>query len=235
MQTKQVMAKNIVSVRPENSVRHGAQVMLDHDVSGLPVVDGDARLVGIVTEGDLLRRAELCPAYSLKLDSSSPPEQRARDYVKGHGWSIGDIMTRDVVTVVEDAPISSVAALMNDHGIKRVLVTRDGRLVGIVSRKDLLRAIVTAERDRTAPGDSAIRRAVLARLGEDSGLECPLPQVTVLNGVVSMHGTVGSESQREAARVAAETVRGVIGVANNLRILSGAAASDGPGTTPTHV
>jgi CBS domain-containing protein len=113
-------------------------------------------------------------------------------------------MTASVVTVDEDAPIGCVAALMEEHGIKRVPVTHEGKLVGIGSRRDLLRAIVAATISDVAPGDAAIRRSILVRLGENTGLEAARLSVTVANGVVHPWGIVGSETERHAARVVAE-------------------------------
>jgi CBS domain-containing protein len=220
MRAKDIMTTKVVAVSPRNSVRHAVQIMLDHGVSGLPVIDDGGHLVGLISEGDLLRRAELnTSTFPAQVRPGKSAEQRERTYVKNHSWSIGDVMTTVVVTIDEDMPVGGVAALMDKHGIKRVAVTRGVRLVGIVSRRDLLRAIVTAKLDDSAPGDAAIRRTILAQLGDDTGLEDAQLSVTVLNGVVHLWGVVGSESERDAARVVAEGVRGVAGITDHLGIL----------------
>ncbi|TIP81168.1 MAG: CBS domain-containing protein, partial [Mesorhizobium sp.] len=154
MRAKDVMTAKIVTVSPDHSVRHAARIMLDHRISGMPVVDDDGRLAGIVSEGDFLRRSELgAPALS-------PGE--ARSYVKGHSWKVADLMTSDVVVADEETPIERTAALMQEHGIKRIPVMKGQRLVGIVSRADLLRVVVAAKfDDATAAGDDAIRRSIL--------------------------------------------------------------------------
>ncbi len=230
MKAKDIMTTRIVTVCPGNSIRHAAQTMLDKGVSGLPVIDDDARLVGIISEGDLMRRAEfgIRPASAAAIPSS---EQRARAYVKSHGMNVGDVMSSNVVTVDEEAPVSRIAALMEEHRIKRVPVTRAGKLVGIVSRRDLMRAIVTSSLDEIASGDAALRRSVMARLGEDAGLETARLNVTVANGIVHFWGNVDSKSQRDAARVVAEGMRGVAGVVDHMHLRRHEAAHDETGGT----
>ena len=128
-------------------------------------------------------------------------------------------MTTNVVTVAEDAPLGRVAALMEEHGIKRVPVMRKGSLVGIVSRADLLRAIATAKLDDAAVEDTAIRQEILARLCESTGMMEAALGVTVSDGMVHLWGIVNSESERDAARVAAESVSGTKGVYDHLRVV----------------
>ena len=220
MRAKDIMATKVITVTPGNSVKRATQIMLDQGVSGLPVIDDRADLVGIITEGDLLRRVELeTRRFAASAQAAASTEKRARAYVKSQSWNVGDVMNTSVVTVDEDTPIGRVAALMEEHGIKRLPVTREGKLVGIVSRRDLLRAIVTAKLDDAAPGDAAIRRSILVRLNENTGLEDARLSVTVSSGVVHLWGTVASEIERDAARVAAESVRGVAGVIDHLRVV----------------
>jgi CBS domain-containing protein len=227
-----VMTASPVSVSPQNSIRHAIQIMLDRHVSGLPVLDDDGRLVGIITEGDLLRRMEL-GIEALVAPPASPAatdEEEARAYVKSHGWSVADVMTRDPVTVEETMPIHRIAAMMSEQRIKRMPVMKGGNLVGIVSRADLLYAVATATMDETAPGDNAIRRSVQVRLHEAEGIHGTDLSLTVVGGVVHLWGVVSSPSGKEAARVAAEGVRGVAGVLNHLSIarIDIAPSADGP-------
>jgi CBS domain-containing protein len=232
MNAKAVMSMNVATVSAEMSVRHVAQIMLDRHVSGLPVIDDEGTLVGIVTEGDLMRRfelgiARLPPGEASTIDQS---EENARAYVKSHGWKVGDVMTRHVITVEEETPLSRVAELFEEQGIKRAPVMRQGKLVGIISRADLLRALVMAKVDQTAPGDAAIRRSILARLREDSGFPADLVKATVLDGIAHLWGAVSSKAEGRAACVIAETTRGVKAVEDHLRILAeegDAAASRG--------
>ena len=146
-------------------------------------------------------------------------EEQDRDFVKSYGGNVADVMTTNVVTVTEDAPLGRVAALMEEHGIKRVPVMRKGSLVGIVSRADLLRAIATAKLDDAAVEDTAIRQEILARLCESTGMMEAALGVTVSDGMVHLWGIVNSESERDAARVAAESVSGTKEVYDHLRVV----------------
>ena len=213
MRVKDAMTTKVVKISPYNNVRQAAKVMLDNHVSGIPVVDDDGRLVGIISEGDLIRRTELGGRRVASLtEMAIPAEERANAYVKRSSWKVGDVMTHDPVTIDEDALLKRVAQLMQEHGIKRIPVTRAGELVGIVSRADLLQAILTAKQDETAAGDEAIQRSVTTRLGENTGLEGLDIKVTVADGIVHLWGNVETAECRRAARVVAEGVRGIKGV-----------------------
>jgi CBS domain-containing protein len=227
MRTKDLMTGDVVTVNRGHSIWHAAQIMLDRDVSGLPVVDDSGDLVGIVTEGDLLRRIEL-GTEGLSWAGQTPAilEQRIRTYIKSHSWSVDDVMTTQVISVGEETPLGGAATLMDQNRIKRVPVVREGKLVGILSRKDLLRVIAAARRDEIAPGDDAIRRGILARLGENNDLQGAQLTVTVSSGVVHLGGTVDSDAERGLARVVAESIGGVAGVRDHIRVVLG------PGSVP---
>ncbi|NRP75674.1 Hypoxic response protein 1 [Ensifer psoraleae] len=217
MLARDIMNKKVLSISPDHSVSHAARTMLENRISGLPVCDDDGKLVGILSEGDLLRRAELGSAAwpSAPRDKTEP-----RAFTKTHSWRVGDVMTQPVVTVDEDVSIGRVGALMAANQIKRVPVMRAEEMVGIICRSDILRAIAAAVPDPIAGGDEAVRRAVLARLCSDLGLDRGAVEVTVENGTVSLSGQVESEAEREAARVVAETISGAGGVRNRLRIVA---------------
>jgi CBS-domain-containing membrane protein len=187
--------------------------MFDNNVSGVPVVDDEGRLLGIISEGDLMRRTELCSgATASQPDARLAADDIAAAYVKRCSWRVGDAMTADPVTIDEDASVARVAKILQERGIKRVPVTRNGELVGIVSRRDLLQAILSAPQDNMPAGDEAIRRSVLVRLGENTGLEGLDVTATVSDGVVHLWGKVETAGCRRAARLLAENVRGVRGV-----------------------
>ncbi len=209
MLAKDVMTTKIVKVSPDNSVRHACNIMLDNHVSGIPVVDDDGHLLGIISEGDLIRRTELGGGAFAPTDTAMPAEARADAYVKRTSWKVSDTMTRDPVTIDEETSLTRVAQLMQDHGIKRVPVVRAGELIGIVGRADLLRAILAANQDETASGDEGIQRSIVTRLGENTGLEGLGVKVTVADGTVHLWGNVETAECRRAARVVAESVRGV--------------------------
>lgn len=220
MRAKDLMTTKVVAVAPTTQVKQVAQLMLRHRISAVPVVD-NGKLVGIVSEGDLMRRVEAGTERhrSWWLDLIATPEDRAYDYVKSHAQQVGDLMTKDVVTIDEDTPVAKVAELLETKRIKRVPVMHEGRIVGIVSRADLLHGIATAKLDKTPPGDEAIREAVVSRLHDDAGVRDWLVNVTVTDGVVHLWGTTRSDIEKRAARVAAETVAGVRGVDDHLAVL----------------
>jgi CBS domain-containing protein len=146
MNASDIMSARVVTVSAEAAIIEAAQLMLENGVSGVPAVDKDGRLVGMVTEGDLFRRCEIGTESDPRLQCAGPPSDpdTVRRFVKSHGRHVKDIMTRDVVRVFEDTPLARLAALLDLKKIKRVPVMRDGRIVGIVSRADLLRALVSA-------------------------------------------------------------------------------------------
>jgi CBS-domain-containing membrane protein len=212
MKVKDVMTTKVVSVSPDNSVKRAAGIMLDKHVSGLPVVDDEGMLVGLISEGDLLRRSELGLRIIAAPEQSASLEERASAYVKSHAWKVADVMSCDVVTVEEEADLCDAATLMAENGVKRLPVIRNGKLAGIVSRADLLHAVATARLDDTAPGDEAIRRSIVTRLNEDIGLSSANVTVTVVDGLVHLWGTTASAASQKAACVIADGVRGVKGV-----------------------
>ena len=220
MKAGDVMTTELATIEPDHTVGHAIGVMLENSVSGLPVV-ADGRLVGILTEGDLMRRAEIrrFAGWSYATERAEGSEGSARDYTKSHAWCVRDVMTPNVMTVDEDTTVPVIADLMSRHAINRVPVVRGGRLVGIVSRADVLRGIAEAPREDEIKGDTAIRRAVLTRLHAELGLPIGETGASVRDGHVTLWGTAASGDERTAARVAAETVNGVAGVTNNIRLL----------------
>lgn len=223
---RDIMTTDVACIAPDTSVRRAAEIMLARRVSGLPVIDDEGRIAGIVTEGDLMRRAELRNAPWPGDEAGDRSGAGHEAYIRSHSWRAGDVMTAAVVSVPEEAPLSHIAALFDRLDIKRVPVVRDARLVGIVSRSDLLRAIVSAPLDRTAAGDTAIRLGILARLREDIGLAGPVPSVEVEGGVVHLRGSVRSQAERDAVRVVVEGVRGVAGIEDHLDVVGVAPGDD---------
>ena len=218
MNAGEVMSHNPIAVPAEAGLAEALRLMFDHHVSGLPVADGKTRLVGILTEGDLLRRSELGTAgqRSRWLDLLMSG-RLASEYVRTHTRRVSEIMTRDVVSVAEDTPLTEVVRLMERHRIKRVPVLRDGALIGIVSRADLLRAIqrLLVAEPKTAASDETIRRHVLDELARAPWAPHGLT-VDVANGVVTLDGVILDEQKRSALRVAAENVPGVKAVVDHI-------------------
>ncbi len=223
MRVADIMSRNVVCLMPGHSVRHAAQIMLEQGISGVPVVDDD-KVVGILTEGDLLRRVEL-GSDGKSAHSLLNPTGEARDFVRTHSWRVADVMSSPVVWVSEDMPLHEAAILLSTRGIKCVPVLRDGRLVGIVARRNLLEIIARARPERGFEGEDALQRAAQARLGELRIFEAS-PQVTVEGHVAHLWGTVRSEAERDAARVAVESIPGLAGAEDHLTIAT--PVSEGP-------
>jgi CBS domain-containing protein len=221
MNAADVMTRNVVSVGADTPVREAIRLMLDRQVSGLPVVDDGGKLVGILTEGDLLRRGETGTERKRRswLEFLIGPGRMAGDYVKTHARKVGDIMTREIVAVAEDTPLAEVVELMERHRVKRVPVVYRDAPLGIVSRADLLRALAQAldsERNATAGDDDAIRARILADLEKTDWAPREGLTITVAAGVVRLDGVILDEHEREALRVAAENVPGVKAVEDRL-------------------
>ena len=223
MLAKELMTTDVITVRSDTTVKDVAQIMLSHRISAVPVTDDQGRLIGIVSEGDLLRRTETGTdrKHSWWLDLIASPEERAREFVKTHATKAGDVMTPRPITVTPDTHIAEIAALLEEKRIKRVPVVADGTVIGIVSRADLLRGLATAKLESaTTTGDETIRLAVAKRLRDEAGVRDWLMNVTVSDGVVHMWGGVRSEAERRAAHVAAETTPGVREVDDHLTIVT---------------
>ena len=215
MRARDVMVRAVVTTSPDTTVEKLARLMINLRISGVPVLDGDGRLVGIVTEGDLLRRAETGTERHRSRWSElfSSNSRLAVEYIKSHAKRVADLMTREVVSIDEMATLAEIADLLETKQIKRVPVVHDGRIVGIVSRADLLQVLAsggvkTADEDR----DRTIRDQLLTKLRSQKWTDASEGRVVVSDGVVHFRGIVGSEAERKALRVAAENTPGVLGI-----------------------
>jgi CBS domain-containing protein len=220
MNVADVMTRHVISVSPDSSVEEAARLMLERGISGLMVVDAKGELAGVVTEGDLLRRDEIGTVrhrpWWLRMLLS--PGRQAADFTRAHGRRVRDVMTHDVVTVPADAALEQVVEAMERHRIKRVPVTEDSRVIGVVSRADLLRALVVAERrDRPiATDDRSIRQAILDALDKQSWAPTTTLNVTVADRVADIWGTITNDEERRAICVLAENTPGVQQVNDHL-------------------
>jgi len=216
-----VMTHDVVTVHTDTSVREIAELFLAKGISGVPVVDAAGALLGIVSEGDLLHRVENDTERrrSWWLELFADRERMAKDFIKSHARKAGDVMTRQIITVKPDTPLGQVSALLEKHRIKRVPVVDGGKIVGIISRANLLRALVRvgegAMAGTTVP-DSSLRDSVLAQLRSNAWADTSQINVSVNQGSVELLGVVKSEREKDAVRVAAETTPGVRAVINNL-------------------
>jgi len=220
MKARDVMTINVISVAPDASINEALDLMLKHRISGLPVIDAGNNLVGIVTEGDFLRRAETGTERkrSRWLEFIAGPGKLAHDYVHTHGRKVDEIMTTDVRTATEDTGLEDIVALMEKFRIKRLPIVRGRTVVGIVSRANLLHALAGLARE-VGPGaktDETIRSAILAELDRQEWAPKHMIDVVVRNGTVELWGNVFAPDQRDAARVAAESVAGVKSVKSHI-------------------
>jgi CBS-domain-containing membrane protein len=220
MQVKDVMSRQIVSIGPDAPVLDAVQLMLQHRISGLPVIDASGKLQGVVTEGDFLRRAEAGTQrkHPRWIEFLMGPGRLASEYVHASGGKVGEVMTPDVHTVTEDAPLEDAVHLMERHRIKRLPVMRDGKVVGIVTRSNLMRALAhfALSAQPATAGDAAIRASLLAELEKQPWAPVGLINVVVTDGVVKLSGALTDERERQAIRVAAENIPGVRKVEDHL-------------------
>jgi len=220
MKAKDVMTHDVISVTPETTVLQAARLMLQRRISGLPVVDASGNLVGILSEGDFLRRKETGTErrHSRLLEFIIGPGKIASEYVHSHGRKVSEVMTRDVRTVDVEADLGQVVEAMERHRIKRMPVMREGKMVGIITRSDLLHTMVrVARKDKLlAQADDAIREQLLAKLEKSGWAPTALTDVIVRHGIVELWGTIFDERQRAALIVAAENIPGVKAVKDHL-------------------
>ena len=220
MKAKDVMTHCVVSIAPDAPILEAIGRMISHQVSGMPVIDADGKLAGMITEGDFLHRAETHTEAPQRrwLELLLGPVSPAEEYSRSHGRIVRDVMSPNVITVDAEAPLGEVVRLMEENAIKRIPVTADGRVVGIVSRADLMAAL--AERltqpKKQSVGDAAIRESIIAEMRKQTW--CPLHalKVVVRSGVVEVKGTIFDEQQRRALHVLVGNVAGVKGFREGL-------------------
>jgi CBS domain-containing protein len=223
MRARDIMTTSVVTVTPETSIQDIARTLLERRISAMPVVDTAGRVVGIVSEGDLLHRTENQTerhrSWWLELVSST--EDLAGEYVKSHGLTAKDVMTWPVISATPDMALNELATLLDRYRIKRVPILENGALAGVVSRADLLRGIIGAApaASVTALDDARIRDALLRRIENEPWAGIASLNVIVTGGVVELWGFIGSEAEREAFRVAAQGTPGVRAVEDHLAVL----------------
>jgi CBS domain-containing protein len=220
MKAKDVMTSPVVSIEPDASIWQAVRIMLQRHISGLPVIDQKGGLVGIVTEGDFLRRAETGTQRRRPnwLEFLMGPGRLADEYTRSHGRKIQDIMTAEPLTVTEDTPLDEVVRTMEERRVKRLPVVRGNEVVGIVTRANLVHALAGVARELmpTTASDEAIRTRLLTELAKEAWAPVALIDVIVRNGVVELWGTITEERQRQALVAAAENVPGVKAVHDHL-------------------
>jgi len=220
MQAEAIMSKPVVGIDPSASITEAAGLMLSKKISGFPVIRGDGLLVGIISEGDFLRRGELGTEHkrSRWLEFLVGPGKAAHEYVRANGRRVEEVMSADVITASPAASLAEVVELMTRHHVKRIPVVDDGKVVGIITRSDLLRVLLSVLPDAApaAIDDELIRQNITTELAAQKWAGKDLINVTVNNGVVKLSGAILDERERQAAIVAAENVAGVKAVEDGL-------------------
>jgi CBS domain-containing protein len=219
MRAYQIMTRPVITITPDATILEAANTLLRQHVSGLPVVDAAGKLVGIVSEGDFIRRGEIGTQRKRGrwLKFLLGAGEAATDYVHEHGRKVSDVMTKDPLTVAENATLEEIVTTMETNGVKRLPVMRGDQLVGIVSRANLLQAVASLARkvpDPTADDDH-IRSRVIAAIEKNDWSPFGL-NVIVRNGIVHLSGVITEERSRQAAMVAAQNVAGAREVHDHL-------------------
>jgi CBS domain-containing protein len=220
MRAIDVMVRDVVTVHPDIDVADAIKLLSEHDISGLPVVDEAGNLIGMLSEADLIHRAEIGTEKHRPwwLETVTGAATLAEEFAKSHGKKVGEVMTDGVITVTEETPLSEIAALFERKRIKRVPVVKDGKLVGIVSRSNLIQALasVIGRMDQHDETDRQIRLELQSRLQQQSWTDFGSRNITVSDHVVHLWGLVGSEAERKALLALAESVPGVAKVADEM-------------------
>jgi CBS domain-containing protein len=232
----EVMSPRVITILPDATIKDAARMMLQHGISGFPVVDAAGTVVGIVTEGDFLRRAETGTERQRPrwLKFVLGPGRGANEYVHSHARKIQDIMTPEVITVDEATPLQDVVSIMERRRIKRVPVMSGGKIVGIISRANLVQALarLAVEASPTHPDDETARQQILAELNKQSWVPRASLNVIVRGGVAELWGVIYDERERQAIRVAAENVPGISQVVDHLVYVEPMSGAAGMGLPP---
>lgn len=220
MKASDVMTPDVISADPDATVLQAARYMLQHHISGLPVIDKTGTLVGILSEGDFLRRRETHTDRrpSRWLEFLMGPGKLASEYTHTHGSKVSEVMTTKLHTISEDTPLEKIVEMMEKYRVKRVPVLRGKKVVGIVTRANLMHAMVSLARGepKAATSDAAIRQELLRELKNEKWALASMINVVVHGGVVELWGMIVDDRQREALVVAAENIRGVKEVKDHL-------------------
>ena len=213
MKVMDVMTRRVIAVAPEATIRDAVRLMLTHHISGLPVIEAKRKLVGVVSEGDFLRRSETVTErrHSRWFDAFFGPGESAEAFVHAHGTHVRDVMTRKPVTIAETAPLEEAVHLMESRNIKRLPVMRRGRVVGIVTRANLMRALASLHRGapNVAKKDETIRERILAEFARQNWSAGASIDLTVRKGVADIWGHIVDIAQRDAIKILVESTPGV--------------------------
>lgn len=222
MKASDVMVTHVITTGPDASVQDVANLLLSNRISAVPVVGDDGEILGIVSEGDLINRADNATAHrkSWWLNALASNDALAIEYTKTHSRKVSDVMTHDVITASPETSVSEIAALLEKNSIKRVPIVNGGKLIGIVSRANLLQGLASLKEKTPQArfGDSAIRNTIMRKLKNERWTRPTLLTVTVQDGTVDLWGIVDSEIEKKAVNVLAEVTPGVRAINDHLII-----------------
>jgi CBS-domain-containing membrane protein len=218
MKAVDVMVREVVTVTPDTEVAEAIRLLALHDLSALPVVGDGGAVVGVISEADLIRREEIGTEKHRRwwLEAITPASTLAVEFAKSHGRRVSEIMSTNVIAASEDTPLEEIATLLERHRIKRLPILKDGRLVGVVSRSNLIQALASGYIGAAGESDRAIRSELLSRLAEQPWTEFGSRNIIVTDGTVHLWGLVGSEDERKALTALAEDVPGVVRVSDEM-------------------
>jgi len=222
MKAMDVMVRDVVTVKPDDDVALAVRLLAEHDVSALPVVDDDDNVIGVISEADLLHREEIGTEKQRPwwLEAVTPASTLAGEFAKSHGRRVEEIMSSNIVSASEDTPLGEIATLLERHRIKRLPILRAGKLVGIVSRSNLIQALASSQVQTGAgsgtSSDRKLRLELLDRLDHQSWTDFGERNIIVSGGIVHLWGLVGSADEHKALLALAEDVPGVVGVSDEM-------------------
>jgi CBS domain-containing protein len=220
MKAQDVMVRNVLTVGPDTSVADAVAMLVKHDISALRGVNPDGGLIGILSEADLLEREELGAEhhYPWWIESLMPASKLAERFAKAHGKRVSEVMSTNVIFASEDTPASEIAALLETHRIKRVPIINDGKIVGIVSRSNLMQALASCKLvEPNSKTDRSIRLELLDRLKQQQRwTDFGERNIIVQDGVVHLWGLISSDAERKALAALAEGIPGVVSVCDEM-------------------
>ena len=220
MKARDVMVRDVITIGPRESVAHAAKLIAQNDVSALPVIDDHGRLVGLISEGDLMNREEIGTEihHPWWIEAVTPGATLAAEFAKSHGKRVEEVMSENVITATEDTSLADIAALLERNRIKRVPIVQHGELVGIVSRSNLVQALASNGAASTASLDTnrVIREELLSRLEQQRWTDFGSRNIIVSDGKVHLWGLVGSPAERTALIALAENIPGVTEVVDEM-------------------